>query len=408
MTERLGPGKGSELSIVRASLQDLDAIKRLDNAVFPEGNADLEPASESELNHGVVNGDIFVAVSEGWIVGFIHFEKLGPIVNLVSLAVDPQHQGQGFGQALMEHMSDLLSPSVEEVSCVTSPRNAPMVSLLLKSGFVGTSLVEGYFGTGKDRLVFKKGKRLEERLVGSSSLVPLESSTALRVLMSNGDKQISGIHHGAQGALLEITHIAEIDLSDARNNEASTSVSQAGGILAALTFLLGFSFALDSFSVFLRAFLVLAVVTTVGAVQVYANATGNILRGKDSGFDRHMKMGNLLLDFGGHYPLIIVVPAIFVSFDDPLFLQIAVAGAVSLLLILYELSTYSIFARYKQGMLNLVLMVLTALLPLISVWSQYSFASQLEWILIALTVLFLRFFLHASRSQVEGESLTKP
>jgi ribosomal protein S18 acetylase RimI-like enzyme len=397
-----------EFEISKSEMSDFEDIQRLDSSLFPENSLDFEPASEDELRFGVSRGEIFLARAAGKAVAFIHFEAIGSTaVNLVSLAVSPDFQGRGVGKALMKFMDDSIGNGIEEVTCVTSPRNGSMIKVLLNSNFVGTALVKDYFGQGKDRLVFKRRKNSEEYLLGGSDFVPLESPEAIVTLMNYGDRQISRMHLGAQGHLLEIARTLEINLADARNNEASTSVSQAAGILSALTFLLGFSFVLETFSIYLRMFLIIAVVATVGAVQVYANSTGSVLRAKDSSFDSHMKMGNLLLDFGGHYPLIIVMPAIFVSFNDPLAPQLVVAAAVSFLLLLYELSPYSIFSRYKQGFVNMALMVTTAVLPLISVWSQYIFASQLEWILIALTVLAIRFGLHSLRRITEGTSKTR-
>lgn len=396
------------LLIVRAGLEDLPDIHSLDKAVFPERSLDLEPASEEELEFGVSRGEIFVAKNDGTTMGFIHFETISDTaINLVSVAVSPDHQGQGIGRRLVQFMGEAIAESIEEVSCVTSPRNGPMIKLLLEENFVGTALVKSYFGEGRDRLVFKRTNTADEYLLGGGDFVPLESSDAIISLMASGSRQLSRIHFGAQGPLLEISKTVEIDFASARNNEASTSVSQAAGILSALTFLLGFSFVLESFSIYLRIFLIIAAVITVGAVQVYANSTGSVLRAKDASFDSHMKMGNLLLDFGGHYPLIIVMPAIFISFDDPFASQIIVAAVVSLLLLIYELSPYSIFYRYKQGFINTVLMVATAVLPLISVWSQFTFSSQLEWILIAIAILSIRFAIHAARNSAEGSIRTR-
>lgn len=83
-------------------------------------NARLLPRTQDELKDLVNTG--FVATSDGVIVGFAALEIYSAkLAELRSLAVDPNHQGQGIGRKLAEACLDLArSRRIFEVMVITS------------------------------------------------------------------------------------------------------------------------------------------------------------------------------------------------------------------------------------------------------------------------------------------------
>ena len=147
-----------ELSVRVAVPSDLAELIALDAECFPQGNSDLEPAPAGEIETGVQDGGVFVAVDENLVVGMLQLDKVSSNEwELLTLAITSSHRSQGVGQALMEMFFVELSqsPYMVTVSCMTSPSNHAMQGLLESFGFLQVGLMEDYFGPGKHRLKFQ-------------------------------------------------------------------------------------------------------------------------------------------------------------------------------------------------------------------------------------------------------------
>jgi ribosomal protein S18 acetylase RimI-like enzyme len=147
-----------ELKVVVAVPSDLPDLIALDAECFPKGNTDLEPAPAGEIETGVQDGGVFVAVADKIVVGMLQLDKVSSNEwELLTLAITSSHRSQGVGQALMEMFFVELSqsPYMVTVSCMTSPSNHAMQGLLESFGFVQVGLMENYFGPGKHRLKFQ-------------------------------------------------------------------------------------------------------------------------------------------------------------------------------------------------------------------------------------------------------------
>lgn len=144
---------------VRVAVQgDLEALLNLDKECFPIGNLDLEPAPVGEIEEGVEQGCIFVAEQKGKVIGMLQVDKVSSNNwELLTLAILPSHRGSGIGRGLMEKLVLELdkSPYLVAVSCLTSPNNLIMQSLLEGFGFIQVGLVENHYGPGKHRLKFQ-------------------------------------------------------------------------------------------------------------------------------------------------------------------------------------------------------------------------------------------------------------
>ena len=147
-----------ELNVRVAQAQDLPQLMALDAECFPQGNFDLEPAPAGEIEAGVEDGGVFVALSNDGIVGMLQLDKVSSNEwELLTLAITSSRRGQGVGKALMDRfLAELAqSPYLVAVSCLTSPNNLAMQDLLESYGFVQVGLMADYFGPGKHRLKFQ-------------------------------------------------------------------------------------------------------------------------------------------------------------------------------------------------------------------------------------------------------------
>lgn len=147
-----------ELTVRVATANDLPQLIALDAECFPHGNVDLEPAPAGEIEAGVEDGAMFVALSNQEIVGMLQLDKVSSNEwELLTLAIKGSHRGQGVGRSLMDRFLVELaqSPYLVAVTCLTSPNNLPMQGLLESYGFIQVGLLADYFGPGKHRLKFQ-------------------------------------------------------------------------------------------------------------------------------------------------------------------------------------------------------------------------------------------------------------
>ncbi|WP_344736140.1 GNAT family N-acetyltransferase [Microbacterium awajiense] len=372
---------------------DIGALRAIDSACFPAGRADVEPAHEGELEGALAAGQITVAVRDGSVVGFMQTELLNPDhIYLAALAVRPEHQGSGIGGALVRRFRDEVADTTPRPSAttVTSPQNVAMIDLLTRNGFVGTRGIRDYFGPDKHRVYFQLKSRQRVADPDDRSLVPAVAVDHLLDLLADAETQLTSVVRSFQGTFVEVSRIEAEDRAGLRADEVSVSTGEAGAVLAALTFLLGFSFAVDAFSDALRILTLVATILTLGAAQVYANASGSLSRLQDDQFAGYMKWGNLLLEFGGVYPLVLVLPAVFANVSESLWLSLITSLAVTVLIILYEVSPFSISGRYSRDLAFWVLVSASALLPLAAMPLQQWTGSDTVWVAAVAVVLLVR------------------
>jgi len=350
-----------------ATAADLDALRALDTEAFPPDRLDREPAHPGELERGLERGQFTVAEIEGRVVGMLQTEILNDDhVYMVALAVAEQSRGAGVGRALVKHfinMVDAISPT-PSATTVTSPMNVPMIALLTASGFVVRSGMRDYFGPGKDRVYCQLRTRRQVVDPDDRVLIPVEAVDHLFELLRREESAITAVIRSVQGTFFEISEFEPEHRQGLKADETAISVAEAAGIVAALTFLLGLSFGVPNYSEPLRTLILVATILAIGSLQIYANASGSLSRIRDDSFEAHMKWGNLLLEFGGLYPLVVVLPAVFNQVSANLALSITTAVAVAIAIFAYEHSPFSISGRYSRGPAFQIFALLTALLPL--------------------------------------------
>lgn len=381
------------MSLRTAEPADLAAVRELDRLCFPEGRDDVEPAHPGELEQALREKQITLAVIGEAVVGMIQTEPLGEDhVYLAALAVHPDHQRSGIGARLIGRFTEsvrLMSPR-PSATTVTSPANIAMIDLLTRHDFVGTRGIDDYFGPRKNRVYFQLKSRRQVADPDDRVLVPVAATAHLFDLLQHEASAVTKVLKSAQGTFFEVSTFEIEDRPGLRADETAVSTGEAGAVLAALTFLLGFSLTIPDFSEALRIFLLVATIVTLGATQVYANASGSLSRLQDDQFGLHMKWGNLLLEFGGVYPLVLVLPAVFANASTNAALSTATAIAVAVLVIAYELSPFSISGRYHRGFAFYLLTALTALAPLAAAPLQALTGRDTTWVIATAVILLVR------------------
>lgn len=147
-----------EFDVRVANQGDLSSLLALDSECFPAGNLDLEPAPVGEIEAGLEQGLVFVAERDGKVIGMLQIDKISSNSwELLTLAITAAWRGQGVAKALMRRLELELnrSPYLVAVTCLTSPRNLAMQSLLEAFGFIQVALAENHYGPGKHRLRFQ-------------------------------------------------------------------------------------------------------------------------------------------------------------------------------------------------------------------------------------------------------------
>ena len=388
----------------KAVASDIEALRLLDRLAFPPGELDREPAHPGELEAGLERGQFTVCEIDGVVVGMLQSEHLEPDhVYLAALAVHPDHQGKHVGHELVADFVanvERMDPR-PSVTTVTSPSNVAMISLLVNQGFIVRTAMRNYFGPGKDRVYCQLKTRRQVVAPDDRVLVPVEATGHVFDLLAHEEYAITDVLASVQGKLFELSRFDPEDRQGLKADEASISVSESGAVAAALTFLLGLSFAVPDYSEPLRILILVATILTVGSLQIYANASGSLARIKDDSFDRHMKWGNLLLEFGGVLPLVIVLPAVFARASDNFALSFSVAVIVSLTIGAYEYSSFAISARYRHGVVFHILVGATVALPLVAAPLFAVTGRDTLWVALVGLVMALRLLWLVPASQRE-------
>jgi ribosomal protein S18 acetylase RimI-like enzyme len=144
-------------TFVRVALHgDEGTVRELDDSAFLVDDPDMERAAPDVLEKGVLAGRVWLLDYEGEAVAYVHaVPDEGERVYIEGIGIESSKQGRGIGSILLEHCLHALQSDLDHglsVVTVTSGRNLPMLSLLLKYGFVGRWALPGFFGPGRDRL----------------------------------------------------------------------------------------------------------------------------------------------------------------------------------------------------------------------------------------------------------------
>lgn len=396
----------ADMTVRAATPGDVDRILELDNLCFPGGDTDRERAAPGEIEAGVEQARVTVVERDGVVVGFLQVDRPSARhVYIEALGVDPAAQGQGVGSALVDHFLGSIGPEAAPaaVSTVTSPRNLSMLRLLFDRGFIVRTVMRDYFGEGKDR--FYCQLRMRHRFVDPDDryLVPTHSLDQLYRLLESDHYVLTDVLQSSStdSMMFEVSRFDNDDLADLQASESGSSIAFSTAVLAALTFLLAFAFASPRYPAGARVLLMLATLTSTGSMIVYANASGELARLRSNTFENYMKWGNLLSEYGGVIPFMLALPVTFRAVSDSYASALVVALLFSAALLAYELSNFSMLARYPRKARFLLPALVTSVLPVVGVLLSESTLSSWIWTTTAIVALAVRVGVALPKTLVE-------
>jgi ribosomal-protein-alanine N-acetyltransferase len=141
------------MEIQNASLRDLAALRRLEQACFEK---DLWPLLD--LIAVLTWPDVIKlkAVEDGEMIGFAACDPR-PAENvswIATLGVDPRYQRRGIGRALLHACEERTKQPRMRLTVRMS--NGPAISLYEKEGYRSVDIWKGYYNDGEDGLVMEK------------------------------------------------------------------------------------------------------------------------------------------------------------------------------------------------------------------------------------------------------------
>jgi ribosomal protein S18 acetylase RimI-like enzyme len=296
----------SKMDLVTVAIEkDLDGIRKLDQLCFPSGDLNRKPAAPDELEKSIAAGQISVVRKGGAIVGFLRHEW--PFENHIyisALAVHPNFRGQRVGYLLLENLLTQVAMLDGEpaISTVTAPSNYAMLKLLLSQGFIARRMIRDYFGPGRDRLYCQYKIRADYVDPDDQYLVPAHAIDHIAQLMKEEGYVITSLVKSPTGPVFEVCRFERDDFASLQSDECMAGITFAGSVLAAITFILGFSFVSSGYPDDVRVLLIGAAVVTTFSLIIYANASGELARLRSNVFSYHMKWGNILSEYGGVLP----------------------------------------------------------------------------------------------------------
>lgn len=141
------------MEIQAASVRDLGALRRLENACF-----DKDAWSIFDLVAVLTWPDVIrlKAVEDGEMVGFIAGDPRPSqgVGWIATIGVDPRYQRRGFGRALLQACEERMTFPRSRLTVRIS--NDTAISLYEKQGYRTVDIWKHYYNDGEDGLVMEK------------------------------------------------------------------------------------------------------------------------------------------------------------------------------------------------------------------------------------------------------------
>jgi ribosomal-protein-alanine acetyltransferase len=152
----MGRWRSGGLAVRNGTVDDLDAIARLERVSFPE-----DQVSRRSLAHFLraVHKPVIVGVIDGELAGYalLSLRKDSRAVRIYSIAVDPRFARRGAGSALLQ-ACEKYARSHRKAALTLEVRydNAPAIALYEKWGFRQFGEHKDYYSDGAGALRFRK------------------------------------------------------------------------------------------------------------------------------------------------------------------------------------------------------------------------------------------------------------
>jgi ribosomal-protein-alanine N-acetyltransferase len=141
------------MEIQPASLRDLNALRRLEHAIFEKDTWSLLDLMAVLTWPEVIR---LKAVEDGEMVGFVAGDPRPSqdVCWIANIGVDPRYQHRGIGRALLRACENRMKFSRARLTVRMSNNNA--ISLYEKEGYRGVDIWKQYYNDGEDGLVMEK------------------------------------------------------------------------------------------------------------------------------------------------------------------------------------------------------------------------------------------------------------
>ncbi|WP_421774456.1 GNAT family N-acetyltransferase [Gracilimonas sp.] len=144
-----------DISIRRSGPKDLDLLLKLEQKAFPyfqqSSKRTLELSLRSTFQQVWIAENINAEGSEP--VGSLILYLYKKTIRIFSIVVDPDYQGQGVGNALLNHAREVaLRKGALRISLEAYADDRKLIDWYKKAGFESTELLKDYYEDGKDAL----------------------------------------------------------------------------------------------------------------------------------------------------------------------------------------------------------------------------------------------------------------
>lgn len=296
---------------------DLSCLIKIAALCFSPGDLDGKSALPGRLAAGLATMQILVAErvrdGESAVVAYVQYHAVGDGLEyyVEGVAVHPDVRGANLARDLLVELRQRLHRrhrANPALVMTVSPRNIPMIRSVLAAGFFGSDFVSGYFGPKEDRIYFRSPLSPYTQL-GESLLLPVDAYGETSARVANG-YVIAAFEKLPQGAAYCLRKCVHDDPAPLSANETAASLTVASALLAAFAFLFGLSITTAIVPNDIRLFLGFGLLSSTFAMLVYGKSSGELSRIRRGVFNAQMQAGNLLCEFGGHYPLILLTPVV--------------------------------------------------------------------------------------------------
>ena len=142
------------------TLVDVPAVHTLESQLFP---ADAWPLDMflAEIVHPTRGYIVLETVQEGnneaEIIGYAGLMSIAETADVQTIAIDPQHEGKGYGRALLNFLArEAAVRGAEQILLEVRADNARAQDLYQRNGYQQIHVRRGYYNDGVDALIMRK------------------------------------------------------------------------------------------------------------------------------------------------------------------------------------------------------------------------------------------------------------
>lgn len=270
-----------------------------------------------------------------------------------ALTVHPEHRDRGYDAALLTHLlDDIRARDTNErpaVSTALPVDDIQALRLFLDHDFVGRRALDDYFGPGRPGLHCVYKSRFEYLDPDERYELPLTGWQTIRGLIAGEKYAMTAAYVSDGRPVVEIARFEIEDIATLQSDEAAAGITFAAGVLAAITFVLGFSFTSARYPDDIKMLLLGAALATTIALIVYANASGELARLRSNAFTTNMKWGNVLSEHGGVLPFMVSLEVTYARTTNSVVAAMITSAVASVALALYYRSRFSLASRFHRS-----------------------------------------------------------